>query len=118
MNVASRNGLKLQYSTLAVMDISEAAVSAMQRPCFDGVRNFALLVRRFRTYFVFGQVVVREGCINPLFPFGVSFCCAWPTEHPVHLLEKNSPKWESVKHKRWACQSKVPGTMSPLTVPR
>ena len=44
MNVASRNGLKLHYSTLAVMDISEAAVSAMQRPCFDGVRNFALLV--------------------------------------------------------------------------
>ena len=38
VNVASRSGLKYR----AVMDNSEAAVSAMQRPCFDGVRNLSL----------------------------------------------------------------------------
>ena len=48
----------MQYPMLAVMDLSGAAVSAMQRPCFD-VSDLSRC-RRFRTHIVFGWEVLRE----------------------------------------------------------
>ena len=49
---------EMQYTTPAAMDLSEAAVSAMQRPCFD-VSDLPR-GRRFRTQCWFGWEVLRE----------------------------------------------------------
>ena len=68
---------EMQYPTPAVKDTSEAPVSAMQRQCFDGVRNISLfavfpVVGDFERLSCFGKEVLREATswmYQPTSPF-------------------------------------------------
>ena len=86
---------EMQYPTPAVKDTSEAPVSAMQRQCFDGVRNISLfavfpVVGDFERLSCLGRRSCarrRPGCINPLLlSVGVSFSSCTVSVH--HLQSR------------------------------